>query len=130
MAETNSFTVKSSKLEWRISRSWMDYVKIMESFRLKMEKDSLAIIKSTFSVSLSLSLCLLLTQPLIFFHMLHSARTNTHSPFSLYCSALLLFSVNSQCGNVERNLHRKQSPIRTALFMLRHSAAYKKGENA
>lgn len=53
-----------------------------------------------------------------------------HMPFSLYCSVLLLFSVNSQCGNVERNPHRKQSPIRIALFMSRHCLAYKKGANA
>lgn len=56
--------------------------------------------------------------------------TQTHMPFSIYCSMLSLFSVNSWCGNVEQNLHRKQSPIRIALFMSRQCAAYKKGKNA
>lgn len=41
-----------------------------------------------------------------------------HTSFSLYCSVLLLFSANSQSGSEERNLHRKQFPIRVALFML------------
>lgn len=53
-------------------------------------------------------------------------HTHTQAPFSLYRSVLLLFSSNSWCGNVERNLHRKQSPIRIALFMSKHCAAYKK----
>lgn len=130
VAETGSFTVKFSALEWRISRSWMDYVKIMESFRLKMEKDSLAIITSSLSVFPSLSLSASLSPSLSCSFTRSVVHAQTHSPFSLYCSVLLLFSVNSRCGNVERNLHRKQSPIRIALFMSRHGAAYKKGENA
>ncbi len=128
VTETGSSTVKFSELEWRISRSWMDYVKIMESFRSKMEEDSSAIITSSVSVFLFLSASL---YPSLSFPFTRSVVCmQTHTPFSLYCLALLLFSANSRCGNAERNLHRKQSPIRVALFMLRHCAAYKKGENA
>lgn len=83
-----------------------------------------------FCLTFSRSLCLPQTQPLIFFDPLCGMHANTRTPRSLYCSPLLLFSANSRCGNVERNLHRKQSPIRIALFMLRRSAAYKNWWNA
>lgn len=46
---------------------------------------------------------------------------------SLYCSGLL-YPFNYCHGNVEQNLHRKQHPIRIALFMSRHSTKYEKGE--
>ncbi len=132
VTETTSFAVKFPEPEWRISRSWMDYVKIMESFKSKMEEDSLAII--TYSVSLSLCLSASLLPGFSFSFScsvacMHACK-HTHIPFSFFCSALSLFSASSQRGNAERNLHRKQSPIRIALFMSRHYAAYKKGENA
>ena len=79
-----------------------------------------------FCLTFSLSLSLCLPSP----HPLCGTHANTHTLFSLYCSALLLFSTNSRCGNVERNLHRKQPPIRIALFMSRQRAAYKKAEKA
>lgn len=113
--------------EWRISRSWMDYVRIMKSFRSKMEEDSLAIITSSVSIFFP-PLSLIPSIPAS--HFISLALRCAHTSFSLYCAVLLLFSVNSQCGNVERNLHRKQSPIRIALFMSRHCLAYKKGANA
>lgn len=65
MTETASLAVKFPELEWRISRSWADYVKIMESFKSKMEEDSLATITSPVSV-FSLSL----PPPFLVFHFL------------------------------------------------------------
>lgn len=87
VAETSSFTVKVSGLEQSISRFCMDYVKIMESFRSKMEEDSSAIITPHDSVSL----CLLLWQSHIFFHpFFFHKHTNVHALLT-YSSKFLIF---------------------------------------
>lgn len=119
--ETDSFTVKCSEQEWRMSRSWADYVKIMESFKLKMKEDSLAIF---FCIRFSLF-------PFIwvFFFLLCVMHTNTHSTaFNNLHYYLLICFVNVD-SNVEQNLHIK-SPVRVTLVIPRCGTAHKKGLNA
>lgn len=75
----------------------MDYVKIMESTRLKIEEDSLAIITSSVSL-VFLSLCLFLSQPL--FHLLCGMHANTHALLPLLFGAIIIFCEFPmwQCG--------------------------------
>lgn len=95
VTETGLFTVKFSELEWRLSRSWMDYVKIMKSLRLKMEEDSLAIVTSCVLVpsppgSLHLSLSFYFTDSV----------ACTHALLPLLRSAIIIFCEFPmwQCG--------------------------------
>ena len=126
VAETGCFNLKFWELEWRISRSWTDYVKIMESFRLKMEEDSLAIISSPFSVFLSLP-PFITASHFLSAALSYACKHTCPSPFTAPHYYYYFFS-NSQCGTMEQKLHRKQPPIRPALFMSRHCNACKREE--
>lgn len=96
--ETGSFTVKFSELEWKLRRSWMDYVRIIKSFRSKMEEGSLALI--TFSVSLFLPLSAAHSSSLSFYFTHSVVCTDELLP--LLVSAIIIFCEFPmwQCGTV------------------------------
>lgn len=117
--ETDSFTVKCSEQEWRMSRSWADYVKIMESFKLKMKEDSLAIFS-----------CLRFSLFPFIWVFFSPALCDAYKHTLLHliiCTIIYLFCKSD--SNVEQNLHIK-SPVRVTLVIPRCGTAHKKGLNA